>query len=186
MGTSKFSVYAACFASLMSLAGHVQAQQIPDRDTIIVPTIIGGRDAKVVKDGWKYFYFYRPDTSYEEAYADLAECYRFLPVANTDSSLPMHVAWNDAPEATRESGATGSTYGLVGAGIGALVAGPIERRSFQSRMRRCMEPRGYDRYPLTREVWEQVIDDYSQRSIAVQAKIVATGQPDAKPLPVTR
>ena len=73
-------------------------------------------------------------------------------------------------------------YGLIGAGIGALVAGPIERRARQARLRRCMEPRGYVRYPLAERIWEQLVDDYSPGSIAAQALAAAGPTPDLEPV----
>ena len=79
-----------------------------------------------------------------------------------------------------------NNYGLVGTVIGGMVAGPIERRFRQSRMRRCMEPRGYERFPATEATWEEIIDNYSPGSIAVQAKLASGPRPDADPLMVTR
>lgn len=158
---------------------------IPSIESVEVPAITEGRDSKVVRNGWKYFYFYRADTTYEQAYADIAECYSFLPVPGRTAPLPGFTPWDARPDGAVVVPQP-SIYGPVGELIGSLVAGPIERRMSQSRMRRCMEPRGYERFPMSKENWEAVIDNYSQGSIAMQAKLVAQGQPDADPLPVTR
>ena len=175
---------AVAFAAEPQLA--VQSAPMPRVEDVTVPAITGGRDPKVVGEGWKHFYFYRPDTSYEQAYADFADCYRFLPVPYATGAIPMFVPWEAQTGAAIVKPSGPGPYGLVGDVIGAMVAGPIIRRQFQSRMRRCMEPRGYQRYPADEATWEKIIDNYSARSIAVQAKLVAQGQPDAEPLAVTR
>ena len=171
-------------AAALPAAGQEAAPGIPAIETVVVPPISGGRDPKVVAEGWKHFYFYKPDTSYEAAYADFAECYRFLPLF-AEGTLPLFVPWNAKPGAHPYE-RTVSPYGLVGEAIGALLQGSIERRAFQSRMRRCMEPRGYQRFPVSKEVWVKILDGYSPQSIAIQAKIVTMGPPDALPLPVTK
>jgi hypothetical protein len=45
-----------------------------------------------------------------------------------------------------------------------------------------MEPRGYLRYPLREEVWRQLIDNYSARSIALQAKAASGPAPGLAPV----
>jgi hypothetical protein len=181
-----FVAFAMGLGLLADSAGAQQSVTQPDPATVEVPSITGGRDPDVVKDGWKYFYFWRPNTSFEQAYADFADCYRFLPVPGGDAMLPRFVPWRQA-EARRAAVPNSYTaYGLMGAAIGALIAGPIERRASQSRMRRCLEPRGYQRFPAPQPVWEKILDGYSQPSIAVQAKLASGRHPDADPLPETR
>lgn len=177
----------SCYLALAALiASPVHAQDAPpDPATVTVPDVSGGRDPDVVRNGWKYFYFWRADTSYDQAYADFADCYRFLPVAQGDALLPMFIAWQ-GEEALDEKPPVSNQYGIVGAALGALVAGPINRRASQSRMRRCMEPRGYQRFPAPKEAWEAIIDGYSQESIAVSAVLASGPRPDADPLPEDR
>lgn len=163
---------------------------IPDPATIKVPTVTGGRDPTVAASGWKHFYFWRASTSFAEAYRDVADCYRFLPVANAAGDVPSFAPFNARPNAAIVKPVIVNNSGLVGAVVGAviggMVAGPIERRLRQSRMRRCMEPRGYERFPATEATWEEIIDNYSPGSIAVQAKLASGPRPDADPLMVTR
>lgn len=162
------------------------AAVVPDPATIAVPQITGGRDEGVVRNGWKYFYFWRADTTFEQAYADFADCYRFLPVPGTDLTVPTFVAWRGAEGLDKAEPNYNPQYGLMGAAIAAMVAGPIERRASQSRMRRCMEPRGYQRFPVSEETWEQIVDGYSPGSIAVSARLASGPHPDADPLPEDR
>lgn len=157
-------------------AASAQPSGPPDPATLVLPDMTPTRDRRVIEDGWRHFYFHKAGVSYEEAWSDFADCYRFLPVAGADPTLPMFVPW-------RERSGAGSlpqtaSGGLVGGIILAIVSGPLERRDRQSRMRRCMEPRGYVRYPLAAEPWRQLIDDYSRRSIALQARVASGPAPD--------
>ena len=155
---------------------------IPDPTTVAVPVITGGRDERVIRDGWKHFYFWRADTTYEQAYADFADRYRFLPVPDANIMVPTFVAWQGDESLDAVEPSYSNSYGIVGAAIGAMVAGPIARRASQSRMRRCLEPRGYLRFPVREETWEVIIDDYSRASIAVGARIASGPRPDAEPV----
>lgn len=172
-------------AALLALPAYAQDTGAPvDTTTIVLPDLTGGRDADVVRNGWKYFYFWRADTSFEEALADFTECYRFLPVGSTHPGTPMFAPWEGRPAA--EAYTPIPAYGLVGVAIGAIIAGPLERRARQSRLRRCMEPRGYQRYPLQERRWEVLTDNFSAASITMQAKAASGAAPDGLPLPEDR
>ena len=161
-------------AALFVGASTASAQVAPpDPSTVTLPDMTPTTDRRDIDIGWAYFYFHKAGVSYADAYADFAECYRFLPVLGTRAELPAFAPWNE-PIIPRSLQLGPSHMGLGGDIILAIVSGPLERRAFQGRMRRCMEPRGYVRYPLRREVWEQLIDDYSPASIAMQA-LAATG-----------
>lgn len=162
-------------AALLTTGSVVSAQipPPPDPATVTMPDMTPTTDPDVIEDGWKYFYFHRAGVGYAEAYADFAECYRFLPPPAVAGSLPAFTPWSE-PLVPRPFVPGPNPYGIIGVGIAALVAGPIERRAFQTRMRRCMETRGYVRYPLRKSAWEQLIEDYSDDSIARQA-IAASG-----------
>jgi hypothetical protein len=166
-------------------AASSQAGAPPDPATITLPDMTPTRDPGVIADGWKHFYFHKAGVSYAEAYADFAECYRFLPGAGVAGApLPGFRPWR-GPAPPTPNQVPGPQFGALGTAIIlALVSGPLDRRALQSRMRRCMEPRGYVRYPLRAEIWRRLIDDYSTRSIAMQA-LAATGPAPDLP-PVTR
>jgi hypothetical protein len=155
----------------------------PDPATVNVPVITEGRDPKVQDNGWKWFYFHRPATTYTEAYADLEDCYRFLPVPFASGvPMPGFAPWRArADSLTYKPGI--SNFGPVGNVIGAIVAGPIERRARQSRMRRCMEPKGYLRYAIKEETWNSAVQAYSPSTLAVQAKLASGPVPNATPVP---
>lgn len=156
---------------------------IPDPASVTVPAITGSRDPKVIKNGAKYYYFWRAETSYEEAYADLADCYRFLPMAEGNAALlPMFIAWRGTAEERDETSPATQNYGLVGALIGALIGGSGVQRATQLRLHRCLEPLGYQRFPVPKETWQAINDNFSPASIAVQAKIISSPRPDADPV----
>lgn len=156
----------------------------PDPATLTLPDMTPTRDQGVIRDGWKHFYFHKAGVGYAEAYADFAECYRFLPVPGTASTyFPAFSPWSE-PIVPRPMPWEPNRFGLVGGVILAIVSGPLERRNYQARLRRCLEPRGYIRYPLAEEVWEALVDRYSPRSIALQA--LAASGPTPPLQPVTR
>jgi hypothetical protein len=172
----------ALLAALLFAAAGAAAQDVapPDPSTLQLPDMTPTRDPHVIADGWRHFYFHKQGVSYEEAYRDFSDCYRFLPVRGTSGEFPGFIPW-------RERAGTvfvqhPNNYGLVGAVIGGLIAGPIERRGRQIRMRRCLEPRGYVRYPVTEDVWRALVDDYSPRSIALQALAASRPAPDLPPV----
>ena len=89
----------AAVAALLAGASAASAQPLPpDPATITLPDMTPTRDRRVIEEGWKYFYFHKAGASYAEAYADFAECYRFLPMATGMlPSLPMFVPWRETP-----------------------------------------------------------------------------------------
>lgn len=171
---------ATAFAALTASAVPASAGPPPDPASISLPDLTPSHDPKVIADGGKYYYFHKAGVSYAEAYEDFSECYRYLPSSHVDQSLPMFAPWSEKPGVERLQPA--NNYGLVGAGIMALIGGAIERRTRQAPVRRCLETRGYVRYPVPESVWRQLIDGYSERSIALQAKAASLPAPDALPV----
>jgi hypothetical protein len=170
-------------------AASAQVASPPDPATVTLPDMTPTRDPGVIRDGWKHFYFHKTGVSYAQAYGDLAECYRFIPGAGVmGASMPAFRPWTMPLVARRAEPSSPMTgqYGVVGTlvtgAIMAVVTGTLDRRDRQSRMRRCMEPRGYVRYPLREDVWQQLIDDYSPATIAMQAKAASGPAPDLAPL----
>lgn len=162
-------------ASVLAFAGvgNAAAQTaLPDPATVTTPDLSGSSDSVVVENGWKYFLYHRPDTSFAEAYADIADCYRFLtPAGWGNVALPRFVPWVERPAGDRYN--TNNQAGLVGLAIGSMIEGTLSRRDRQSKMRRCMEPRGYTRYGVAEAIWESIADMPPDQGIAVQAKIAS-------------
>jgi len=163
----------AIYAGLASacLVGDIFAAERPDPATIRLPDLTGGSDPKVVANGWKFFYFYGPGVSYEQAYADFSDCYRFLGASDADPSVPTFVPWTENTPVQKRFSTP--SYGVAGNLLITALAGPYIRQITVMRMRRCMEPRGYIRYPMTEDAWNAMVDKYSNASIAVQAKLAS-------------
>jgi len=180
-----------CLVASLIIAGLIyppngsaqEAAATPDPAQVVVPKIEGGRDKKVVRNGQKYFYFWRADTSFEKAYADLADCYRFVPIAEGNAALlPMFIVWKGTPEDRDDTSPAVNNYGLTGLLLGALLGGSGLERAKQSRLHRCLGPRGYQRFPLPKKTWQLINDGFSVKSIAVRAKIASGPKPDADAL----
>lgn len=153
---------------------------LPDPATITVPDLSRSGDPDVIENGWKYFFFRRDGVSFADAHADIAFCYRYMGNSNWGTvGMPRFVPWQEAAvDQTKDTNpSVNSNYGLLGYAVGAVISGMIEgtlvRRDRQSKMRRCMETRGYTRYGVAEEIWENVIAMDPADAIAVQAKIAA-------------
>ena len=177
----KLRIAAALTAVVPGVAFAQPAQTVapPDPASLVLPSL-DGSDPSVAREGWKYFHFHKAGVTYEQAYADFAECYRFMPSSSvTSGKLPMFVPGVER-QGTRTAPNTNS-YGLVGMAISAMLDGPLIRRSRQSRLRRCLEPRGYVRYPIPKESWQKLFD-VTDESIALQAKAASLPKPNSQPV----
>jgi hypothetical protein len=138
-----------------------------------VPDLSHSGDPAVVADGWKYFLFRREGVSFAEAHADFSDCYRFLaPQSWQTVQLGRFVPWESRAGRTRPTYQP-NPYGLVGDLMLMAIEGTLARRDYQSKMRRCMETRGYIRYGVDVEIWNHVYKLPPAQSIAVQAKIAS-------------
>ncbi|WP_066529151.1 hypothetical protein [Erythrobacter sp. CCH5-A1] len=176
-------------AATVSAPAWAQAgpSAIPDPATITVPDLSGGRDPAVVRDGEKYYYFWRADTSYEQAYADFADCYRFTPMGDVNAPLlPMFIAWRGSSEARDDAPAPDHGYGLVGDIMGALLFGSAVPLATQGRLRTCLEPLGYQRFPVPKATWKAMNEERVADPAALRARIASGPRPDAEPLPERR
>lgn len=99
----------------------------------------------------KYFYFQRPDTSFDEAYADIIEC-------DALSSGASYYGGGDFG-----STAAFAQYGVlpsaIGGAIGSVIAdavfgSAVRRQMRRTNLRNCMGFKGYDRYGLEKDLWQ--------------------------------
>lgn len=163
---------AMCATALMDVC-CASAQEAP---TVPEPL----PDLNVPEQQWgddrKYVILHKAGVSVTEAEADFGFCWRFLP-HGVQRRSPSFVPWQQG-EATRPVTYDGGGYGLVGAAIGAIIQGPLERSIRQSRLYSCMLPRGYVRYRTSEDVWGRLNDDANpQKSIRLQALIAAGPTP---------
>ncbi|WP_395391248.1 hypothetical protein WBP07_11845 [Novosphingobium sp. BL-8A] len=120
----------------------------------------------------KYVVFHKLGVTEPKAEEDLRFCWRFLPHGMMRET-PSFVAWRQHEKARPVDYSFGM-YGLIGAGMGAIIKGPLERSIRQMRFYSCMLPRGYVRYRTSEAVWTRLNDDdHPERSILLQARIAA-------------
>lgn len=128
-------------------------------------------DPRPLGDERKFFVFHRADASLDQARADLGFCFRY---AQTGPGilLPYFYGWK-GEGAGAKAEYSGGNYGLVGAMIGAMIAGGLERSKRQINMMRCMLPRGYSRYRISEELWKELNGKDRLASIEVQARLAS-------------
>ena len=161
----------SCLAMiLVSAAGPGWAQQAaaPDPASIEVPDL--NIAPQQLGDPKKFFVFHKSGVTFEAARQDLAFCSRYI-ARGVSRQYPSFVPWQSDPPA--DPIVQTVNYGLVGVAIMAIISGPLERSIRQSRMMRCMLPRGYARYRISESLWKQLNGDDLARSILVQAKIAS-------------
>lgn len=166
-------------AALFACAGWhslAAAQNLPDPANIELPDL-SANDPAVTKKGHKFFYFFNPTVSFSEAYEDISECRSYL-VTGEVAMLPGFVPWVEevAPEEVK-SGYGANPYGLVGALIVALFQDGVNNGPSNNRLRLCMEPRGYARYPLTEDAWLALNKGDEPNIVAMQAKLASGPAP---------
>lgn len=159
---------------LPSSAVAERAAALPDPATIAVPEIATS-DPKVIANGYKFFVFHNSSVTFATAYADISECRSFLP-AGPGRSLPGFTPWIAAPAPEHLQTGFGP-YGLVGDAIGAIIQPKLQRGQDNTVLRRCMETRGYVRYPVSEAVWNALNDSKDPAIVAVQAKIASAPKP---------
>ncbi|WP_157218840.1 hypothetical protein [Flavisphingomonas formosensis] len=160
------AIIAAVWLMQAAAQGEAPAAPVPEEamPDLAVP-------ANELGDDRKYIVFHKPGVTMEQAEADLSFCWRFLP-HGVQRTAPSFIPWQQG-DATRPVVYSGGSYGLVGAAIGAIIAGPLERSVRQLRLYRCMLPRGYVRYRTSETVWKLLNGDDAARSIRLQARIAA-------------
>lgn len=105
------------------------------------------------RDYEKYFIFHRDETSFDVAYADITECDAL------GSGINYYMG--------ADSGSLASAmtqYGVVAGAVGGAIAsvamdaifGSAERRKAKRiNIRNCMFYKGYDRYGLEKDLWQE-------------------------------
>lgn len=126
---------------------------------------------KDLGDERKYWVLHKPGVSAEVAAQDLRFCWQFVP-HGMQRGVPGFVPWRKG-DANRPVNYDGGNYGLVGLAIASVIAGPLERSIRQSRMFRCMTPRGYHRYRITEAKWKELYEADPETAITSLAALAA-------------
>lgn len=157
----------------------------PDPVTLQLPDLSAPTRAEDAADFDKYFYFYRADTSFEAALADIRECDGYA----RGLASPYGYASAGYPYAGTVAGLGGE---LIANALISAIFGPAElRKARRSNMRRCMNYKGYGRYGLNKDVWQQfhfeeglskVDEEKRHLMLAKQAKAASLFAPAGKDL----
>jgi hypothetical protein len=155
---------------------------IPDPATVVMPKLDFAETEADRADYDKYFYFHRTDTGFEEALADLREC------DGMSQGLQSGLQYQQAPYpyAGTMAGAAG---GILGNLLAEAIVGSAEKRKLRRvNMRRCMGYKGYARYGLQKDLWQEFHfeegfsgeeESKRQTMLAQQAKVASGSKPVA-------
>jgi hypothetical protein len=148
---------------LLPLSAAAQAQAIKSEppmkvftaaeiEAVAMPDLVYTPDPAIAADFDKYFFFHRPDTSFDQAYADITEC------DSLASGINFYMGGNDAimQNAIMQYGAAGAIGGALGGLMADAIFGSAERRRIKRvNLRNCMFYKGYDRYGLKKDLWQE-------------------------------
>ena len=184
----------------LPLAGALQAQAIKNEPpmrhftdeevaAIAMPAIAFEPTPEDVSVFDKYFFFHRPETSFDEAYADVVECDAL------SSGISIYMGADSAAMAsamTQYGAAAGAAGGMIASIAMDLVFGSAARRAAKrTNMRNCMYFKGYDRYGLAKDLWRDFnfeegngreAFDVRERDLRMQARVASGPAPSAEVL----
>ena len=162
-----------------------EAPPLPDPAKLELPDLSRPTTAEDAKDFEKYFYFHRADTSFEQALADIRECDGYA----RGLASPYGYADTPYPYAGTLAGVAGGA--IANLMISAIFGSAELRKARRTNMRRCMNYKGYDRYGLNKDVWQEfhfeeglssVKEEERQLKLAKQAKAASLVAPAGKVL----
>ena len=159
-----------------------QVTQAVDPAAVMMPELAFTADPKFEKDFDKYYYFHRVDTDFDTALADLRDC------DNLSRGLASPFGGLDVPYpyALNPSGLIGGAIANVM--VAAIVGSAQVRATRRINMRRCMFYKGYDRFGLPKDMWQEFnfeegfkeLEETRRQGFLMQQAKVASG-----PRPVT-
>lgn len=132
------------------------------------------------KDFDKYYRFFRADTDFATAFADISECDGYA----RGLSSGINYSQTPYPYAGTLAGAAG---GAIGNMMAQAIFGSAEKRRLRRvNMRQCMHFKGYERYGLPKDLWQEfnfeegltgVSDKERQRYLKQQALVASSAKP---------
>ena len=158
---------------------------VPDPSSVTLPKLEFSETPQDAQDYDKYFYFHRAQTTFEEALADLRDCDGFA------RGLSSGYRYQEAPYPYTYT-AAGVAGGLIANAMMAAIFGSAEKRRLRRvNMRRCMGYKGYARYGLQKDLWQEFNfeegfsgeeEGKRQAMLAQQAKIASGTKPATREL----
>ena len=121
----------------------------PDPAKLEMPVLDFEADDNDAKSFKKYYYFNRPDTTFETALEDVRFCdelARGLAVSNYYGNSYSNAMYGPA----------GIIGGAIGGAMAQAIFGSAEARNKRRvNMRRCMHFKGYARHGITKDLWQE-------------------------------
>lgn len=158
---------------------------VPDPASVVMPELAFTATPDDEGTYGKYYYFHRGATSFTDALSDLRECDGFA------SGLTATYRYQEAPYPYSGTMA-GAAGGIIANAMMAAIFMPAEKRRVRRvNMRRCMGYKGYDRFGLSKDLWQKFnfeegfsgeAEDRRQAMIAQQAKVASGPAPSGKVL----
>lgn len=192
MSRKSFTGLIASLALVASAAGAQDAKPkvdpmtvVPDPATVAMPKLDFASTPLIEADFDKYYFFNRANTTFEEALADLRDCDGFA------RGLSSGYKYQEAPYPYTYTMA-GAAGGVIANVMIAAIFGSAEKRRLRRvNMRRCMGYRGYARFGLEKDLWQEFNfeegfsgegEDKRQAMLAQQAKVASGPRPAGKEL----
>lgn len=155
----------ACFALLLlSVPVAAQAQYVDSNEppvhaftaeeieAVPMPALAFDAASDEENDFEKYFYFHRPDTTFDVAFRDIAEC----DALTSGLSFYGGASQSMITQQVMQYGMAGAAGGAIASIMADAIFGSAERRKQRrTNMRNCMFYKGYNRYGLEKDLWQE-------------------------------
>jgi hypothetical protein len=148
-----------------------------DPDAIKLPSLTFSPDPKHEKDFDKYYYFHRESTDFATALVDLRDC------DGLSRGLASSFGYMNTPYPynTNLAGVAGGA--IANLMVAAIFGSAQVRATRRVNMRRCMYFKGYQRYGLPKDIWEQFnfeegfssLEEKKRQAFLMQQAKVASG-----------
>ena len=155
---------------------------------IAMPVLAFEPTQEATDDIDKYFYFHRAETGFDEAYADILEC------DSLSSGISIYRGADQSmmTQAAVQYGIGGVIGGAIGSALADAIFGSAQRRQARrTNMRTCMYFKGYDRFGLAKDQWEEFNfeegngrkeEDVREQALLKQARVASGPRPQQEVL----
>ena len=187
LASAALAVAVASTASAQAIKNEPPVRHFSDEEiaAIAMPDLAFEETPEIVDDYEKYFYFHRDGTTFDQAYADVTEC----------DALTSGLSYYAGGYPGYYPGQYG-LGGVIGGAIGSLLADAIfgsaaRRQQRRTNLRTCMYYKGYDRYGLAKDLWQEFNfeeglsheeADARQAALLQQALVASGPRPDQEVL----
>ncbi len=156
----------------------------PDPASVTIPDMTFKAGVANVRHFDDYFYFYKPDVSYERAFADIDQCRIQSQMAQLVVPMPRFIPLGGEPLAKPERNiwAPFPMYGLVGMVIANAIIASAEDDLAIETSRKCMAYKGYHRYGTSRAIFKQIDSGTDVEKLARRARIASGPPPQTEAL----